>query len=992
MKRAFFSLFLTVVVAQIVAQPLPLDYSYCGYKQSEAPIPAAQNVVYVAWQQGNNSERIQRAIDYVSAQKPDKLTGLRGAVLLGEGDFQINSPLRISASGVVLRGSGRQQTVIRKMGLDRGAAIYIEGVNDREVTETIDVAGYHAAGTRQIGVGLKAGEEVMVYRPSTKEWIQHLGCATWGGGSRLGYWAWHPGEVDIYWDRTVMSDGSLNAPITTALDPQWGGAKVMRYTWPGRISDCGVENLTVESDYNSNMPLDEDHCWNGIYIASARDCWVRMVNFRHLAGSAVIIQQTGSRITVEDCISRQPVSEIGGMRRRTFFTLGGQTLFQRCYSEHGINDFSAGLCAPGPNAFVQCDTKESFGPSGSIGSWASGLLFDVVNIDGNDLRFKNMEMEKYGAGWNTANSLMWQSTASVIDCYTPDSNAVNAAYGCWAQFLGNGEVDQVNEHVKPWSIYASLLEKRLGRDVSGQCRVMERETGATSSPTIEQAMQMAKESLNPRQTMEMWINAAQLPASIDSKGVKSVDKLSEPRARRGCIPFVPSVKNGLLVDENNQLLVGGRHNSPWWNGRLRYPAIAKATYALTRFVPSMEGRGATDYVDSVVNEMANTHTLIYAQNYGLWYDRRRDDHERIRRKDGDVWGPFYEQPFARSGEGKAWDGLSKYDLTKLNKWYYHRLNEFATKGADRKLLLMNQHYFQHNILEAGAHYVDCPWRTANNINHEDLLEPVPFAGDKRIFIAEAFYDTTKEKLTSLHRQYIRQTLDAFKDQPNVIHSIGEEFTGPLHFVQFWLDCIGEWEQETGINVLVSLAVNKDVQDQILADPKRAKVVDIINIEQWYHHAKGTYAPPGGVNMAPRQYARKIRGGSARFEDVYRSVKEYREKCPDKAVVYYAQKYPELSWAVLMAGGSCPALHIDDAEFLQSVATMTPQASPSEGVYLMSGSDALLCYKESDEATTIALPTSDTYVVYRVGRDISQQKTASGSAVIEGRGAFWLKKK
>ena len=80
MKRAFFSLFLTVVVAQIVAQPLPLDYSYCGYKQSEAPIPAAQNVVYVAWQQGNNSERIQRAIDYVSENlsEPISLSMLAG--------------------------------------------------------------------------------------------------------------------------------------------------------------------------------------------------------------------------------------------------------------------------------------------------------------------------------------------------------------------------------------------------------------------------------------------------------------------------------------------------------------------------------------------------------------------------------------------------------------------------------------------------------------------------------------------------------------------------------------------------------------------------------------------------------------------------------------------------------------------------------------------------------------------------------------------------
>ena len=60
-------------------------------------------------------------------------------------------------------------------------------------------------------------------------------------------------------------------------------------------------------------------------------------------------------------------------------------------------------------------------------------------------------------------------------------------------------------------------------------------------------------------------------------------------------------------------------------------------------------------------------------NYGLWYDRRRDDHSRVRRSDGNVWTPFYEQPFARSEKGKAWDGLSLYDLSRPNRWYWYRL-------------------------------------------------------------------------------------------------------------------------------------------------------------------------------------------------------------------------------------------------------------------------------------------------------------------------------
>ena len=86
------------------------------------------------------------------------------------------------------------------------------------------------------------------------------------------------------------------------------------------------------SDYNKQYPKDEDHAWVGVSIENAENCWVRRVNFKHFSGSAVIVQRTGSRITVEDCISREPISEVGGMRRCTFFTLGQLCLFQRCYS------------------------------------------------------------------------------------------------------------------------------------------------------------------------------------------------------------------------------------------------------------------------------------------------------------------------------------------------------------------------------------------------------------------------------------------------------------------------------------------------------------------------------------------------------------------------------------------------------------------------------------------------------------------------------------
>jgi hypothetical protein len=331
-----------------------------------------------------------------------------------------------------------------------------------------------------------------------------------------------------------------------------------------------------------------------------------------------------------------------------------------------------------------------------------------------------------------------------------------------------------------------------------------------------------------------------------------------------------------------------------------------------------------------VSFLSDQHYVALDHNDGLWYDLRRTDHERVRRADGDVWAPFYEQPFARSGQGTAWDGLSRYDLTRPNLWYWSRLNEFAQKAAEKDILLFNEHYFQHNILEAGAHWVDCPWRPVNNINGTNFPEPVPFAGDKRIFIAEQFYNENNLVLRPLHQQYIRMCLDQLKDQSNVVHFISSEYTGPYHFTKFWLETIADWEKETGHHPLIALSCTKDVQDSILADPALNKVVDIIDIRYWHYNTEGLWAPEGGKNMAPRQWMRKMKVGKTGFMEAYRAVREMRDRYPDKAVTFYAQQYPDYGWAILMAGGSLPNIPINrqtatplQLSLLKDLGRMTP---------------------------------------------------------------------
>ncbi|MBQ1222298.1 MAG: pectate lyase [Alistipes sp.] len=970
-----------------------LDFSQCGYHNSTELIPDAE-VVFTLSPSENDSRTIQDHIDALAARPMDK-NGLRGTILLTEGTYYLDEPLRLSASGIVLRGVSKEGTVLVKRGVDRGAVIYIEGVADRTFTGEVAVTSrsipvgetsFEVASTK----GLSVGDEVVVEqqpvaRPRGRDVV-----ITPELERQLG-----PGNVRIGWDRTITAIEGNRLTLDDALTFELGLRPVVvkPYTWAGRIGECGVEHLTIVSDYDKNYPLDENHAWTGVWMDNVEDCWVRQVDFRQLAGSAVAVQHDARRITVEDCQSFDPVSEIAGSRRRTFFTLGQHTLFQRCYSEHGQHDFSAGMNAAGPNAFVQCDSYLSKGFSGSTGAWACGLLFDIVNINGHDLSFKSLERTHARAGWNTVSSVAWQCTAAGIECYAPEAYGMNYANGSWATVCGNGIITNSDEFVKPYSLFRAQLAERVGAEKAQQiARIYDRNTNASSSPTIEQAVALAKEAYEPRVTLPMWIARAPFTASIEPNGVMvalaEVD-CAEPVTTYG-------LKAGRLV-MNEALLVGGRQNVRWWSGSLEFDQLEKATAHVTRFVPDREGRGLTDRIDEVVSEMKERGTLLLDHNYGLWYDRRRDDHIRVRRRDGDVWAPHYEQPFARSGEGQGWDGMSKYDLTKPNTWYWSRLREFAAQAKKEGLLLFHQNYFQHNIIEAGAHWVDSPWRTPNNINNTGFAEPTNFAGDKRVFVADMFYDVNHPVRRELHRGYIRMCLEELADYDNVIHLVSEEYTGPLHFAEFWLDCIAEWQAEKGKDVLVALSATKDVQDAILKDKRRSEVVDIIDIRYWHHRSDGTtYEPEGGVSMAPRQYARKIKVGSIDFVSVYRAVSEYRQAHPEKAVTYFSQNYPAYGWAILLAGGSCPTLRIESESLLAAIPQMTTTLSDADSFRLM-GEKGGLVYLPKAASVEVTLPKGS-YTLYEVDmktgstKRLQKQVKSTQPTVLNRAGLFWFEKR
>jgi hypothetical protein len=284
----------------------------------------------------------------------------------------------------------------------------------------------------------------------------------------------------------------------------------------------------------------------------------------------------------------------------------------------------------------------------------------------------------------------------------------------------------------------------------------------------------------------------------------------------------------------------------------------------------------------------------FEHNFGLWFDRRRDAHDVIRRTDANIASPFLEQPWARSKSGAAWDGLAKYDLQRFNPWYFARLREFATLSDQKGTILLFNFYMQHALLENEAHYVDFPWRPANALQDTGMPDRIP--------AANAFYDVTHPLRRELHRLYIRKCLDELGNNTNVVFLLGQEFTGPLSFVQFWLDTITEWEKQTGKRVLIGLGATKDSLDAILTDPIRGPSVSVLDLRYWWYLPNGSLHAPAGGREVPGRYAL----GSARKttpEQIYRQIFEYRRAFPQRAIIHTINADRQQTFAFLMGGGS-----------------------------------------------------------------------------------------
>jgi hypothetical protein len=211
---------------------------------------------------------------------------------------------------------------------------------------------------------------------------------------------------------------------------------------------------------------DENHYFNFINIANARNAWVRKISVLHFAGSAVLSSAGTKWITVQDCESREPVSmRLGG--RRFTFQMNGQFCFvQRCRSEKGRHSFVLQGPEASGNVFHNSEAVNPYSTSEPHNRWVNGVLYDNIRAP------LTARYWDYIIGWAGANIVFWNCEGDFLIQRPPTAQnfsfghiGINAViFNAPLQDLTKprGHIESLDKHVTPQSLYITQLGERLG--------------------------------------------------------------------------------------------------------------------------------------------------------------------------------------------------------------------------------------------------------------------------------------------------------------------------------------------------------------------------------------------------------------------------------------------------------------------------------------------------------------------------------------------------
>jgi hypothetical protein len=464
-----------------------MDFSHAGYKGGGVALPSARAARTLGPGPGDNTAQIQAAIDEVSRLERG-VDGLRGAVVLQAGTYEVAGPLKIAAAGVVLRGSGSgdKGTVLRVTGPPHrvfdisGAGSWEPGPRPAAITDAYVPSG---ADSFQVSStdGLKAGDTILIQRPVTDAWIRFMGMDRL---SRDGTpQTWIKSGTIISADRVIKSVSgnrvTLDVPLSDSLDAVYlspPGAAVVKYAFPGRIEQVGVEGLRVTAPAR-DVPISESQ-YTLLRMNAVSDGWVRDVAVEDTQNT-ITLGSTARRVTLENVRIRHTMPFTTPAAPADIAISGTQILVHRSsVMGKGVWPVVTQQGVTGPNVILNFTSEEAgIAPHQR---WATGLLVDSSSfLSGTERRpniaFSNREYAGSGHGWSVGWAVAWNVKAEYVLLQQPPGSK-NWCIGCTGRpptILWHGNRIDVPEipsetwespgaPVTPASLYLAQLSERLG--------------------------------------------------------------------------------------------------------------------------------------------------------------------------------------------------------------------------------------------------------------------------------------------------------------------------------------------------------------------------------------------------------------------------------------------------------------------------------------------------------------------------------------------------
>ncbi len=457
------------------------DFSGVGYRGG-ADIPDVPTVLTLSPEPGDATQRIQNAIDQVSALAPDS-NGHRGAVKLEAGLYEIGGTLRIQQSGVVLRGgdagnlrdfflnpaqdltlaqwldsmAGTTSTVLVATGPDYRVILTIAGtsgisIDDSTSTEILDEIvpvgrrWFHVANPEHFEVG----DTIQLERRGNADWISYIKMDQIpprpDGGTIT---QWTPFDLQFEYIITAI-DGdriTVDSGLVNAVEQRWGGGRIQRFSEGGRIRESGVEDLRAVSFWQIDEHGQDDtaHADQFVVFDRMRDGWARNIAAEHFTPRTAGMFRTGRQslgITIEDSSALAAHKDYyfgpdydssgryhssGTYVGRYGFHFGGQNgLVRNCYAINSRHAFTVSSRVSGPNVFSDSVAEQSLTYSEPHHRWSVGGLYDNVE-ESHAIALMNRLRYGTGHGWAGANYVAWNTKGGLV-CEQPPT-AQNWAIG-----------------------------------------------------------------------------------------------------------------------------------------------------------------------------------------------------------------------------------------------------------------------------------------------------------------------------------------------------------------------------------------------------------------------------------------------------------------------------------------------------------------------------------------------------------------------------------